>query len=266
MLLVRPQSTLSVSVTGSSCVLSCKHCNRHYLKNMADPSMMNSAASRGTKSFLISGGLGEGLFVPWERHKEELELLRRQYNVRFNIHTGPRISDSSIEILKDLVDVVSFDVIGNQRTMKEVYGVDAWRDSVRTLEMLIKADIKVIPHVTIGLEAGLMTHEFEAVSTISDLGLDCVVFLVLIPTPQTPYAHSPLPEIERVRNLFSSVEIRKVLGCMVPHGNYRKELQKAAVDTGFTAIVKPVSETIRKIELENRDEIEYGDECCAFYF
>jgi len=233
---------------------------------MADPSMMSTAASRGTKSFLISGGLGEGLYVPWGRYEDELKSLRREHEVRFNIHTGPKISVDAIESLKELADVVSFDVIGKHRTMKEVYGVDVWKDSIRTLEMLIKAEIKVIPHVTIGLEGGLMTHEFEAVSIISDLGLDCVVFLVLIPTAQTPYAHSPLPEIERVRDLFSSVEIQKILGCMVPRGHYRKELQRTAVDTGFTAIVKPVSETIKKIEAENRDDIEYVDECCAFYF
>lgn len=265
MLFVKPDKTLPVSLTGRECVLNCKHCGGYYLKSMSDPSRFPEAIKAGKRSFLLSGGLAEGMRVPWEAHLEMLMAMKSRYGIRYNVHTGPVVDSRSLDSLVKLADVVSFDVVGNPETMREVYGVDTWRASVDTLELLANSGIKVVPHVTVGLTGGAMYHEKDAVRIISDLGLRHVVFLVFIPTSGTAYANAPLLAIEELGDFFLTVSVRKTLGCMIPRGRYRMKLQKMALKTGFVGIVKPVPEIERLLAAKGANNYTVAEECCAFY-
>ena len=54
---VKLTHTKSISTTKNYCFLNCKHCNKHYLKNMKSVDEIEELAKEGIKSFLISGGM-----------------------------------------------------------------------------------------------------------------------------------------------------------------------------------------------------------------
>jgi len=68
---VKPYNTSSVSLTGQACSLECRHCGRHFLKNMVTIDKIPEKGMGKFKSLLISGGLDEDLQVPVLKYKKK---------------------------------------------------------------------------------------------------------------------------------------------------------------------------------------------------
>jgi uncharacterized radical SAM superfamily protein len=257
----RPTKTLPVSLTGPECELSCAHCGGHYLKHMRP---ISDAHADGATSCLISGGCDSRGRVPVACHLDETAILRQ--GRRLNWHVG-LIEEGELRAIAPFVDVISFDVVGDAETAREVYGLDLELDDyMRTLDML-RAHRPVVPHLTIGLRGGRMSGERAALEALRERDVDRVIFIVFIPTAGTAYADCTPPPLAEVADLFIDARVSLpdaglYLGCMRPHGAYRQAVDELAVCAGLNAIVNP-SRSAQRLAGELELRIIWGDECCA---
>ncbi len=262
-----PTKTESVSLTGATCSLKCAHCGGHYIKGMTDIKELTTRMSSDLPftSALISGGCNQDGKVPfWNR----LELLHELKNkkVRLNFHVG-LINEKEAKLLSSLADVVSFDFIGDEDTIREVYGLEhKLKDYIRVYQDLRK-HVQVIPHLTLGLKGGIWGGEENALDILENLRMDGLVFLVFIPTPGTLYAERNPLDIEEVIRFLAKARVRfpnipLALGCMRPKGSYRQKLDEAAVALGLNRIVLPTPKA-RQLAEEKGLLVRRGEECCA---
>ncbi|MDA8222845.1 radical SAM protein [Desulfosporosinus sp.] len=262
-----PTKTKSVSLTGTACSLNCAHCGGHYLKGMTDVKELTAqlCSELSFSSALISGGCTQDGKVPfWDR----LDLLQKLKNrkVRLNFHVG-LISEKEVQLLKGLADAVSFDFVGDDDTIREVYGLEhKLEDYIRVYKDLRK-QAKIIPHLTLGLKGGIWSGEEKSLDILEDLGLDGLVLNVFIPTPGTRYSDRTPPNLEEVICFLAKARVRfpktsLALGCMRPKGSYRQKLDEASVALGINRIVIPTPKARQLVE-EKGLIIKRGEECCA---
>jgi uncharacterized radical SAM superfamily protein len=257
-----PVDTLVVSLTGDRCELDCAHCGGHYLRSMVP---VWKADGHDGKSCLISGGCDARGRVAVTEHLDQVRTLRQGRIM--NWHVG-LIGETEAQAIAPYVDVVSFDLVGDDETIQEVYGLDATvEDYVATYELL-RSYATVVPHVTVGLRAGRLSGEYRALEILEEVGLDGLTFIVLIPTPGTRFAACDPPPPEQVAELlvearlrFPSVPIH--LGCMRPRGAYRDRLDPLAVQAGV--IVSPAKTGVA-LAGDLRLMVDRGSECCAVRF
>ncbi len=249
LILVDTRFVVPVSVTGSSCPMNCKHCGGVYLRHMVPVWEMEEYARNGRKVFLISGGMTPDGRIPFKRWKDLLERLKGVYGLKYNFHVGfPQERD---EVANELADVISVDFFADPDVMEEVYGIR--RDPWVQINVMKSYDPPVVPHVTIGVLCGEISHELRALEILSR-NFDSIVLNVFIPTPGTAYESCPAPKLEGVLKVFSVA--RKLfktvfLGCMQPKGIYRERLQNGIFEI-VDGITKPVVDGERVYN------------CCAF--
>ncbi len=261
----RPQETQPVSLTGPACALDCAHCGGHYLEPMLPlAGLSQDPRLAQARSLLISGGCDRRGRVPVRAHLEQVRALRP--GRRLNWHVG-LIERADLEAIRDLVDVVSFDLVGDDETIAEVYGLEATVEEYRATYRMLRQQVPVIPHITIGLRGGRISGERAALRLLQEEGAEAIVFLVLIPTPGTRYAACTPPAPEEVARLLAEArlvfpETPLLLGCMRPAGPYRAELDPLAVRAGVNRIVKPhpaALDVARSLGLG----LEMNQECCV---
>jgi uncharacterized radical SAM superfamily protein len=256
-----PLKTLVVSLTGDRCELDCAHCGGHYLRHMAP---VWDADPRGATSCLISGGSDGAGRVPVTSHLDTVKRLRP--GKVMNWHVG-LIGEAEAEAISPQVDIISFDFVGDNETIAEVYGLDARAEDYAATYELLRGYATVVPHITVGLRGGSISHEYRALDTLEKLGIDGLVFLVLVPTPGTRYADCQPPSVDDVAALFVEARLRFPaapihLGCMRPRGEYRERLDPLAVRAGINVIVSPSAAAVtlaRQMGLT----VDRREECCA---
>ncbi|SJZ30386.1 radical SAM protein [Selenihalanaerobacter shriftii] len=259
-----PSKTKPISLTGNECSLDCAHCGGHYLKHMDSLEEFQVQSQEDVKSCLISGGCDPNGKVNLTKNLDELKEIAD--NKRTNMHVG-LVEEEEIAEISQLADVVSFDFIADQETIQEVYGLDrSVEDYINTYQKL-KKEVKVLPHICIGLKGGELAGEYEALEVLEELGADGLVFIVFIPTKDTEYADCTPPPLEEVIELLTMARIKFPeipihLGCMRPKGRYRAELDYYAVEAGVNKLVVPTSFGVKKAE-ELGLTIEKGEECCV---
>ncbi len=256
-----PVDTALISLTGVQCALDCAHCGGHYLHGMKP---IWEAEPGGAPSCLISGGCDSMGRVPVTAHLERVKALRDGRTM--NWHVG-LIEEADIEAIAPYVDVVSFDFVGDEATIRQVYGLDRTVDDyVRTYERL-RRHVLTLPHVTIGLRGGELGHEMPALERLQRLGVDGLVFIVFTPTPGTRYADRSPPAVGAVVEVLVEARLRfpdkpLYLGCMRPRGDYRTQLDPLAVRAGMNKIVSPAGEAVR-LAGELGLAIKESRECCV---
>ena len=233
-----PLDTAVLSLTGAECALDCAHCGGHYLGGMRP---IWEAEPDGSTSCLISGGCDPRGRVPVLAHEDRVRAWREGRTM--NWHVG-FVSEAEMASIAPLVDVVSFDFVGDKATIREVYGLDLAVDDYVETYRLLRRYARTLPHVTIGLRGGALGHELPAFERLQELGADGLVLLVFMPTPGTRYADRQPPSPAAVADLLAEARLRfpavpLYLGCMRPKGGYREQLDPLAVQAGFNVIVSP---------------------------
>ncbi len=257
----RPNQTLAVSLTGDRCALHCAHCAGYYLKGMIP---IEDADARGRSSCLISGGCDVRGRVPVTSHMTEVEALRPDRIL--NWHVG-MISEEDVRAIAPYADIVSFDIVGDSETIREVYGLGYAVEDYASTYAMLRRYVAVVPHLTLGLRGGLFSGEYAALRMLKKIGLDALVLLIFRPTPGTRYAGCQPPALERVaafllRARCELPDIPIYLGCMRPGGRYRRELDPLAVQAGINTIVNPAPSAVRRAR-ELGLNIMWRDECCV---
>jgi uncharacterized radical SAM superfamily protein len=256
-----PLDTAVLSLTGGQCALDCAHCGGHYLGGMKP---IWETEPDGSTSCLISGGCDPTGRVPVLAHQERVRAWREGRTM--NWHVG-FVSEAEMAAIAPLVDVISFDFVGDDATIREVYGLDRTvADYVETYRLL-RRHARTLPHVTIGLRGGALGHEVPAFERLQELGADGVVLLVFMPTAGTRYAGRQSPAPDAVAGLLAEARLRfpdvpLYLGCMRPKGRYRDELDPLAVRAGINVVVSP-SRPARQLAVDLGLATRQIRECCV---
>jgi uncharacterized radical SAM superfamily protein len=265
----------SVSVTGVSCALRCKHCGGHYLAGMRGvdtPSKLKEFCVRheadGGVGVLVSGGSDPQGRVPLGRFYGALSWIKENTGLIVNIHTGLMDSGQAEELASTGVDIVSADVVGSDETVKRVYGLDARvEDYAETLWALKEARVSnVVPHICVGLDFGEMRGEARALELASEIEPEIIVILGLIPTKDTamesvdPPSREDLAKVVAAARLMSP-ESSVALGCMRPRVD-RNLSEMLAIRAGADRLVLPSRATVEATAAEGF-EVKHLDGCCS---
>ncbi len=258
---VYPQKTKPLSVTGNYCALSCAHCKGHYLKNMER--LWGPATAGSIKSYLISGGCDLDGAVPLKDHVELLKKLSRDH--RLIAHTG-LLSREDIDLVSPYLDAASFNMVGDNQTIKEVYNLDRTKQDFHKSYIDLREKISTYPHITIGLHKGEIKGEYDAVDLIAKDPPEAVVFNVFIPTKGTEYAKFKPPSPVNVMDVISYAKERMgntpiCIGCMRPGGVFREKLDELLLKMDIDRIVMP-SKSARREAAKMQLEIKERMECC----
>ncbi|MEJ2734525.1 MAG: radical SAM protein [Anaerolineae bacterium] len=256
-----PLDTAVLSLTGKQCALDCAHCGGHYLGGMRP---IWEVEPNAATSCLISGGCDPTGRVPVLAHLERVRAWRQGRTM--NWHVG-FVSEEEMEAIAPLVDVVSFDFVGDDRTIQEVYGLERTVDDYVETYRTLRRFARTLPHVTIGLRGGELGHELPAIRFLQELGVDGLVFLVFVPTPGTRYADRQPPAPAAVADLLAEARLRfpdvpLYLGCMRPKGHYRDEVDPLAVRAGINVVVSP-SRPARQMAADLGLVTLRSRECCV---
>ena len=265
----------ALSITGTKCALSCKHCGRHYLKNMIDclkPDVLFTTCSRlaanGARGVLISGGYNNEGYLPLEPFLEAIARVKRELGLFLNVHTGLVPHALARELGRVGVDMASVDLIGSDETIELVLGIEkTTRDYEQTLNKLKQAVPHVVPHICIGLHEGRIEGETKALKIAAKIRPAALVFLVLVPTMGTHFEKVNPPSPSEVGRLIASARLKFpkatiALGCMRPRGDKRAEFELQALRSGVDRIEIPSERTI-KAARELGLDVQRLEACCA---
>ncbi|MDD4601778.1 hypothetical protein SDC9_11480 [bioreactor metagenome] len=257
-----PLKTKPVSVTGTKCELNCAHCGGHYLKHMKP--LAEVSGTDGSASWLVSGGCRPDGGVPLTESIDRLAELKQ--GRRFNMHVG-LVDEKEINSLATIADCVSFDFVGDNQTIKEVFGNGRTVQDYVDCYAALSRKVRVMPHICIGLAGGELRGEYKAMELLGELGVEALTFIIFIPTRGTRFADRKPPCLAEVAKLLSDARLKFPsiplhLGCMRPGGRYREEIDNWAVRIGINTIVNPTPSAVRLAEKLGL-AITRGEECCV---
>jgi uncharacterized radical SAM superfamily protein len=265
----------AISLTGQNCELNCKHCMGRYLRSMLPCTRPEELlrlglrlASRGAKGLLVSGGFNSEGHVPLAPFLGALRELKRETGLFLNVHTGllPKPLIEGLAVAE--VDMVSLDLVGSEETLRFVYGLrKGVEDYLETFRAMRSRGLYVVPHLCIGLHGGRLVGERKALELAAGLEVDAFVFLVLVPTPGTPFAGVSPPTLREISQLFGEARgilpgVRLILGCMRPRGRLGEEIESLALRAGFQRVALPSARTVALAGSMGL-EVRRLEACCA---
>jgi uncharacterized radical SAM superfamily protein len=273
-----PTTFPTISITGSSCALKCKHCFGKVLETMLPATtpeelidVCRDLRSKGCIGCLISGGCLPDGSVPLARFTGVIAQIKRDLGLTVLVHTGI-INPSTAKRLKEAgVDAALIDVIGSDETIREIYQLDAGVDDYeKSLRALYESGIPTVPHVLVGLHYGRLRGELQALKMISKYSPSAVIIIAFMPVRGTPMENVAPPAPKEIVKVLTTARLmlRKTpiaLGCMRPKGEHRIETDMLAVRAGVNAIAFPVEEAIQLAE-SMRLQVTFSSFCCSQVF
>ena len=216
---------------------------------------------------LISGGSTRNGRVPLEPFLDTIRWVKDNTGLIINLHTGMLNKIEAEAIAATGIDIVSVDLVGNQETLKRVYGLDADIEEYdNTLQNLVDGGANVAPHICAGLDFGEIKGEHRALELASTVNPETVVLISLIPTADTRMADVEAPSVDSIVELVEeAVRVCKgseiSLGCMRSR-EYKTELEWRAIEAGATRIAL-ASRSTEKRAVEAGYDVLKLDGCCA---
>lgn len=270
-----PRRFLPISVTGSACALSCDHCQTKVLDGMisvkADENLYalaNRLKQSGTEGLLVSGGSGKSGGVPLLQHLSDIRRIREELGMKVVVHSGVVDPETAAGLARVGVDGVMLDIIGADETIRDVYHLDLTTDSFeKSLSLLADQELRIIPHIVLGMHYGKFLGEYNALEMISRYPVSTLIVVVLVPLVGTPMEHIPPPPIDECTAFFETARLalpntKLNLGCGRPMGATKIALDEAAVDYGFNGIAYPAEGIIDYARAKGLDPDMY-EYCCS---
>jgi hypothetical protein len=213
-------------------------------------------------SLLISGGSSAQGAVPLAEAMPGLLALPE--HLALNLHVGLQDSRALLPLQKRNV-TVSFDLIGDATTIREVFGLEHQPEVYFEAYLDLCRHFRVIPHLVIGLRGGRISGEARVLEFLRAHVPPALTLLVFRPTPGSRYADAPLVSYEEVTAFVQQAaelpcELR--LGCMRPAGRYRRELDILCWLAGTSTIVLPDRGMTQALE-QAGIPIFTHHECCS---
>jgi uncharacterized radical SAM superfamily protein len=273
-----PTAFPSISITGSSCALKCKHCDGKVLDTMFPAltpkklfKLCVKLKNKGAVGCLISGGCLPDGSVPINRFVDAIAQIKSELGLTIATHTGV-VDLSTARRLKEAgVDAALIDIIGSDETIREVYQLKvSVEDFDKSLRALHESEISFVPHVLVGLHYGKLKGELQALKMISKYSPSAVIIIAFMPIHGTPMEKVDPPEPEDIAKVLVTArlmmpQIPVVLGCMRPKGKHRTRIDTLALKAGVNAIAFPAEEAIQLAESMGL-EITFSSLCCSQIF
>ena len=265
----------TISVTGKSCALSCKHCRGKVLENMHPANTPEKLFELGIElkrngalGCLVSGGCLPNGSVPLKPFIPTIHKIVRELGLTVLVHTGI-IDLHTASALKDAgVNAALIDVIGSDETIKQIYNLNITvKEYANSLKALREAGINFVPHVIVGLHDGKLKGEFDALKMIFHFKPSAMVIIAFMPIRGTPMAKVKPPQPTDIARVTATARVMfpktpLVLGCMRPKGTHRAETDILALKAGANAIAFPTEEAIKYAENQGY-ELSFSPHCCA---
>lgn len=273
-----PTTFPSISVTGSTCSLMCKHCSGIVLNTMYPATsperlvrLCRHLKSKGAKGCLISGGCMPDGSVPIEKFTDAIAEIKQELGLTVVVHTGVVRKSVAKQLKEANIDAALIDIVGSNETIGEIYNLDvSVEDYERTLHALGDANIPTVPHVLVGVHYGKLKGELHALKIIADYKPSAVIIIAFMPIHGTamekvrPPASSAVGKVlAAARMIMPSTPL--VLGCMRPKGHHRSETDILAVKAGVNAIAFPAESAVKLAESMGY-EISFSSFCCSQIF
>ena len=265
----------TISVTGKGCALKCKHCGGLVLNTMyaavTPEELFETCAElndRGAKGCLISGGCLPDGSVPLERFIPKMAEIKKRFGLTLFVHTGIIDFPTASALKKAGVDAALIDVIGSDKTIREIYNLNITvKDYADSLQALTAARIPFVPHVIVGLQYGKLEGEKQALEMISKTAPSAVVIIAFMPIRKTEMENIKPPkpqDIARVlavsRLMFPSIPL--VLGCMRAKDAFSGKTEIMAMKAGVDAIAFPTEEALKFAESQEL-KYSFSSYCCS---
>ncbi len=265
-----------ISLTNHHCELKCDHCNIKYLEHMNCISYYSSLfdfakkmENKGALGILVSGGCDREGAVPLEGFLDDLSKIKQKTKLIVNVHTGLVKNNLIKELAKTGVDIVSFDITGDEEVIRDVFHLNkSSTEYQNTFKALKNSGLKnIVPHICLGLNKGVIKNEFKTLKILEKYNLSLIVIIIFTPTKGTPLQNTTPPSSWSVQRFLSLLrlifpETELSLGCMRPKGGFKKEIETAALLSGFNRFTSPstiIKQYIRKLNM--KIEKYYG--CCS---
>ncbi len=269
-----PERFVAISVTGADCALACEHCNAKVLEGMRPLrsaslyEMCVELRARGSRGVLVSGGCDRRGRVPLLRHIPDLMRVRRELEMTIRVHPG-LVDEATAAALGEIgVDGAMLDVIGAEETIREVYHLDVpVAEYGRALERLERHGVPLVPHIVVGLHWGRLLGEWRALEMIAARKVKLLVLVILMPLYGTAMAKASPPSVEEIGKFFQDArralpETPISLGCARPIGPVKRDIDRLAVDAGFSGIAYPAEGIVAYAESRGFRP-EFHDACCG---
>jgi hypothetical protein len=265
----------TISVTGTKCVLNCKHCGGKLLKTMCpaeSPKKLFELATnlkhQGASGCLVSGGCQPNGSVPMEQFYPVLFRLKRELGLTVVVHTGVVSSSTANRLRETGIDAALIDVIGSDTTLKQICNLSITTEHLeRSLQALDQSGLNFVPHVIVGLQNGKLEGELQALKMIQKYKPSGLVVIAFMPVRGTVMQSVEPPSsvfIARVatcaRLMFPDTPV--ALGCMRPKGKHRAKTDILALKAGVDAIAFPSEEVVYYAK-KCGFEISVSPQCCS---
>jgi len=270
-----PTKFPTISVTGKSCALKCKHCGGKVLNTMYAATtperlleLCMKIKRRGALGCLISGGCLPDGSVPLERFIDTIRKVKHELGLTTFVHTGIIDPCTAEKLRKAGVDVALIDIIGSDETIKEIYRlnltVKAYENSLRAL---YKAGVPFVPHVIVGLHYGKLKGELSALQIILKYQPSALVIIAFMPIRGTEMENVEPPKPVDIAKVMATARLMfpqtpLALGCMRPKGRHRTRTDVLAIKSGVNAIAFPTEEAIKFAEKQGY-ETSFSPLCCS---
>ncbi len=224
--------------------------------------------AEGTEGLLVSGGSTRTGGVPLMPHLEAIGRIRDELGMKVVVHSGvvePHVAQGLADVG---VDAVMLDIIGDDDTIRDIYHLDMKiADFDRSLELLAERDLRIIPHIVLGMHYGEFRGEHVALEMISKYPVSTLIIVVLVPLVGTPMEHIPPPPIAEIIDFFATSRAALPqttinLGCGRPMGAMKTQMDMAAVDHGLNGIAYPADGAIA-YATEQGLETNLFEFCCS---
>jgi hypothetical protein len=245
---------VDISITGRNCELMCDHCASKILWHMIPaltPEELWKTASelktKGVDGLLISGGSNKDGVVELYPFLETMRRIKEELSMFVSCHVG-LVDKALAEGLKEAnVDAVLLDIIGDDRTIHEVYKLPhkSVKDYEESLRLLKEAGHNIVPHVIIGLHYGKVLGEYRAIDMIAWFDPSALVMVVVMPyygKARFQLLPPPAPEESARVLLHARKALPKrpvVVGCARPAGPDRLKFDLYALHAGVNGITFP---------------------------
>lgn len=266
----------AISVTGNHCDLQCAHCKGRLLESMIpakDPETFSRVADRllldGAHGFLISGGADLNGEVPLEKFIPAIKTIKeKDPHFKVIVHTGLIRKEIAKGLKEAGVDQILIDVIGDDRTIREVYHLNKRvEDYEETLWMLKEIGHRLAPHILIGHHWGEIKGEWKAVELVTRVSVETIVLIILKTLLPVRKNHFKVPKPEDTSRISAIARILNPkipvrMGCIRPAHPWKAAMEKGAIDSGVNTIAYPLQGTIdhaKEIGLETR----FVEMCCS---
>lgn len=264
------------SITAGACGLNCDHCQAKILAPMipaTSPEMLERKVRdlvllQDLQGFLLSGGSNRRNELAYERFLPAVERLKRDFpHLQIAAHTALLDRARARALAAAGVDTAMMDVIGADATIREVYHLDRpVEDFEATLAALCETEMKIVPHIVIGLHYGRMLGEERALEIVARHGVAALVLVVVMPFYARPGAFVT-PASGDVGRMFLAARQRLrdrqvLLGCARPPGLHKRATDAYAVLAGLDGVAFPADGAVALARSIGRP-VEQAHACCS---